>query len=155
MKSISVTQAFANAPPRRPAVLCLRRPGGGTEMVLTEWFTWLNIKRQPMISFSLRRDGGPGLDLAADDPLVLAFPPVEEALKYEKAVRTAESGAQEELPDGVLPVAVRHVRPLVPAGSEVVLRCTLAGAYNYPFKRVRIFNCNLEEALGRAEGDPD
>ncbi|MEI3427681.1 MAG: hypothetical protein V8Q82_00260 [Christensenellales bacterium] len=32
---------------------------------------------------------------------------------------------------------------ILPAGTEIVLRCTLARAYNYPFKKVRIFNCNF------------
>ena len=38
----------------------------------------------------------------------------------------------------------------VPVGSAVALSCTLDGAYNYPFKNIRIFNCNLEDALGEA-----
>ena len=42
---------------------------------------------------------------------------------------------------------------LVPAQTEVILRCTLFGAYNYPFKKTRIFNCNLEKAFALKAGD--
>ena len=151
MKTISVSEAFCSAPPRRPAVLCLKGPRGSTDMILTEWFNWLNFKRQPMISYSMFRSASLGVDLKPGDALVLAFPPVEEAQRYRQGVRTAASGQEKELPEGVHPAAVPGVPVSVPEGREVALCCTLAGAYNYPFKKVRIFNCNLEKALGREE----
>ena len=49
------------------------------------------------------------------------------------------------------PLSLPNVPLPVPGGSEVVLLCTLAGAYNYPFKKVRIFNCNLDKALGNRD----
>jgi len=54
----------------------------------------------------------------------------------------------EELPVGTMSAELEGLNLPVPKGSEVLLQCTLAGAYNYPFKKVRIFNCNLEQALG-------
>ena len=155
MKEISVSEAFSEAPPRSPAVLCLKGPGGSTDIILTEWFTWLNIKRQPMISFSMARNASLGLNLSEGDPLVLAFPPVQDALQYRQGIRTAAEGERKDLPRWVHPAPVPGLPVLVPAESTLVLSCTLAGAYNYPFKKVRIFNCNLERALGGApEGLP-
>ena len=148
MNPISVSEAFSNAPPRSPAVLCLKGPDGATDMILTDWFTWLNIRRNPMISFSMQRNASLGANLKEGDSFVLAFPTTSVALKYKQGVRTAAEGQEKKLPDGVEPVAVDGLPMLIPKNSEVVLRCTLAGAYNYPFKKVRIFNCNLEEALG-------
>ena len=49
MNSITVSQAFSNAPPRSAAVLCVKGDGGSTDLLLTDWFTWLNMKRNPMI----------------------------------------------------------------------------------------------------------
>ncbi|MBR5111039.1 MAG: hypothetical protein IK099_12735 [Clostridia bacterium] len=151
MNTITVSEAFSNAPPRSPAVLCLKGPDGATDMILTDWFTWLNIKRNPMISFSMPKNASLGLNLKEGDAFALAFPLTDEALKYRQGVRTAAEGQERKLPDGVEPIAVEGLEVLVPKGSEVVLRCTLAGAYNYPFKKVRIFNCNLEEAAGNTE----
>lgn len=153
MNPITVTEAFSNAPPRSPCVLCLKGPEGATDMILTDWFTWLNIKRNPMISFSMPRNASLGAGLKEGDAFVLAFPLTKEALKYKQGVRTAAAGQEKALPEGVEPVALEGVPVLVPKGSEVVLRCTLAGAYNYPFKKVRIFNCNLEEALGELKSE--
>ena len=145
MNPISVTDAFGNAPPRSPCVLCMKTAQGYT-LQLTEWFTWLNIRRNPMISFSLPRSAELSKTLREGDYFVLAFPRLEEAKRYREPI-LADAPAQDEdqetetvLEDGL------DVR--TPAGSEVLLRCTLAGAYNYPFKKVRIFNCNLEEARG-------
>ena len=76
---------------------------------------------------------------------LLAFPPAEEALRYRVAVR---ADADAELPVGTVQAPPADFPAPIPKGSEVVLDCTLSGAYNYPFKKVRIFNCNLEEALG-------
>ena len=151
MKSIAIAQAFGGAPPRSVAVLCLRAPNGGVDMIRTEWFTWLNIKRQPMISFTLRRDAAYGPELKAGDAFALAFPPREEAERYLKGVRVAPKGQDAALPEGVSPLSLPNVPLPVPGGSEVVLLCTLAGAYNYPFKKVRIFNCNLDKALGNRD----
>ena len=145
MNTITVSEAFGNAPPRSAAVLCLKGAGGGSDLQMTEWFTWLNIKRNPMISFSLSRGSEISKRLQEGDSLILAFPPLKEAKAYKDAVHT------DPAPDeSVETASVGGIS--VPRGSEVVLRCTLAGAYNYPFKKVRIFNCNLEEALGQPEG---
>ena len=148
MKTITVNEAFGNAPPRSAAVLCLRGPDGSSDMILVEWFTWLNVKRQPMISYSMSRGASLGLSLQEGDPLILAFPPRKVALRYASGIRTAGEGAEKQLPDGIHPSRTDGLEAEIPEESEVVLRCTLAGAYNYPFKKVRIFNCNLEEALG-------
>ena len=155
MQPITPSQAFGIAPPRRPAVLCIKGPDGSTDMIKTEWFTWLNMKRQPMISFSMMRSASLGLNLKVGDALCLAFPPVEEAMLYRNGVRTAYDGKEKTLPEGVVPAQIGGVPVLVPQGSEAVLRCELAGAYNYPFKKVRIFNCNLEEALGNEMEDDE
>lgn len=140
MNTISVSDAFSNAPPRSAAVLCVKREKGRTDMQLAEWFTWLNIKRNPMLSFSLSRANLIGARLKEGDSFVLAFPPLEEAKRYRQLVSADGDTKEPEVTsaDGLW----------VPKGSEVLLLCTLAGAYNYPFKKVRIFNCNLEEAKG-------
>lgn len=151
MKTISIAQAFGAAPPRSAAVLCLRAPNGGTDMILADWFSWLNIKRQPMITYSMPRDASLGAELKDGEPLALAFPPLEEAKRYEKGVRTAPKGQEKALPEGVEPVTLSNVPVEVPAGSRVVLLCTLFSSYRYPFKKVRIFNCNLEKALGERD----
>lgn len=143
MKPVSVNYAFGFAPPRTPCVLCMES-GQGYTLQTTEWFTWLNIKRNPMLSFSMPR-GSEASALKEGDSFVLAFPPAEEALRYPQPVH-AEHGA--ELPTGTILIETEGYRGPIPKGSELLLRCTLAGAYNYPFKKVRIFNCNLEEALG-------
>ena len=143
MNPISVTDAFGNAPPRSPCVLCMKT-AQGFALQLTEWFTWLNIKRNPMLSFSMPR-GGEAAALREGDSFLLAFPPAEEALRFRVS---AQAAFGEELPVGTMSFETDGLTLPVPKGSEVVLHCTLAGAYNYPFKKVRIFNCNLEEALG-------
>ena len=148
MNTIAVSEAFGSAPPRSAAVLCVKGENGRTDMMLTDWFTWLNIRRNPMISFSLHRDAAAGISLQEGDSFVLAFPPLNEAKRYSKTVSVKADEAEENegrKPDTV-PADGTPVR--VPKGSEVLLVCTLAGAYNYPFKKVRIFNCNLEEARG-------
>ena len=147
MNSISVTDAFGNAPPRSPCVLCVPKPVGGTDMVLVESFSWLNIKRNTMLCFSLLRDAPFGRDLREGEPFVLAFPPENLARGYKQGLRlTAED--LEKKPGFLKPDALPAA---IPRGSAVALSCTLAGAYNYPFKKVRIFNCNLEDALGEPE----
>lgn len=153
MEALTVSQAFSIAPPRSTAVLCLKGPGGSTDLITAEWFTWLNIRRQPMISFSMMRTASLGLNLENDDELFLAFPPHQEAALYSAGIRTAQAGQEKKLPEGISLCALPGASVQVPSGSLVVLKCTLAGAYNYPFKKVRIFNCNLEEAQG--EIDPD
>ena len=144
MNSITVSEAFSNAPPRSAAVLCVKGERGRTDLMLTEWFTWLNMKRNPMISFSLPRSAEPGKRLQEGDSFVLAFPLLAEAKRYREGV---SAGGDDANPETVLEEGL-DVR--TPKGSEVLLRCTLAGAYNHPFKKVRIFNCNLEEAKGIA-----
>ena len=146
MNPISVTDAFGNAPPRSPCVLCMKTAQGYT-IQLTEWFTWLNIKRNPMLSFSMPR-GGEAASLREGDRFVLAFPPAEEALRFRQPVHAVQGA---ELPVGTVDAGLEGFPVPVPKGSEVLLDCTLAGAYNYPFKKVRIFNCNLEEALGNQD----
>ena len=138
MKAITVSQAFSNAPPRSAAVLCVKGKTGGTTLVLTDWFTWLNITRNPMLSFSLPRSSELGKALREGDSFVLAFPKREEAAGYREPVSPEAKGADLPEWEGIQ----------VPEGSQVLLRCTLAGAFNYLFKKVRIFNCNLEEAAG-------
>ena len=144
MNPISVNDAFGNAPPRSPCVLCMKGEKGSFVLQMTEWFTWLNIKRNPMLSFSMPR-GSEATGLREGDHFVLAFPPAEEVLRYRQPVR-AEQGT--EPPVGTVSAELDGLTIPVPRGSEVLLHCTLAGAYNYPFKKVRIFNCNLEEARG-------
>ena len=87
-----------------------------------------------------------GLDLQENDELYLAFPEPRavEGFKAGLHARPAPEGQEDETDSRVtnqygLPV-------ILPAGTEIVLRCTLAHAYNYPFKKVRIFNCNFEDA---------
>ena len=143
MKELTPSQAFNIAPPRRPAVLCVQGKDGMTGMMKTEWFSWLNMKNQPMLSFSIARDAG--FDLREDDKLYLTFPPVEEAQTYRKgAYAPMENG---KLPGGMQTRKVNALPVVIPAGAELVLCCTLAYAYNYPFGKVRIHNCNLDEAL--------
>lgn len=155
MKSMSVTEAFGAAPPRSAAVLCVAGPNGSSDLILTDWFTWLNIKRQPMISFSMPRNASLGLDIQNGDRLVLAFPPLETAKKYRQGVRTAAQGQEKMLPEGVHLCALKDSPILIPAESETALQCTLENAYNFfPFKKVRIFNCNLEEALAAETASP-
>ena len=77
MNTITVSEAFGNAPPRSAAVLCLKVAGGGSDLQMTEWFTWLNIKRNPMISFSLSRGSEISKRLQEGDSLILAFPPLK------------------------------------------------------------------------------
>ena len=143
MNPISVLDAFGSAPPRSPCVLCMKTPQGFT-LQLTEWFSWLNIKRNPMLSFSMPR-GGDAAGLREGDSFLLAFPPAEEARRFRVP---AQAPADAEPPAGTIAAEAGGFRALIPKGSEILLRCTLSGAYNYPFKNVRIFNCNLEEALG-------
>ncbi len=146
MNPISVIDAFGNAPPNSPCVLCMKTAQGYT-IQLTEWFTWLNIKHNPMLSFSMPR-GGEAASLREGDSFLLAFPPAEEALHFRVPVHAA---ADAELPVGTIMEESDGFRAPIPKGSEVLLCCSLAGAYNYPFKKVRIFNCNLEQALGLPE----
>ena len=150
MKTITPQEAFGIAVPRRPAVLCIKGPEGSTDMIMTEWFNWLNMKRQPMITYAMNRGASLGVGLQTDDALFLAFPPVKTALKYQQGYRT---GPYKPLPEGVEPCAVPGIPVQVPAGSEAVLCCTLFSAYNYPFKKTRIFNCNLEKAVALKPGD--
>ena len=143
MNPISVTDAFGLAPPRSPCVLCMKT-AQGFMIQLTEWFTWLNLKHNPMLSFSMPR-GGEAAELREGDVLLLSFPPEEEALRFRLPVYVIPDT---ELPAGTIMAGTGGFHVPIPKGSETVLDCTLSGAYNYPFKKVRIFNCNLELALG-------
>lgn len=153
MKTITEREAFCIAVPRRPAVLCIRGNDGGTDMIMTEWFNWLNLKRQPMISYALNRGAGVGVKLETEQELYLAFPPVDTALKYREGVHCSQIPGASPLPEGIEPCAVSGMPVMIPAGSEAVLRCTVFNAYNYPFKKTRIFNCNLERAIALKPGD--
>lgn len=82
------------------------------------------------------------MSLRTGDGLTLAFPPVGQTALYQEGLCIGEG--EENLPQGV----IREADLLLPEGSQVVLRCSLSNAYNYPFKNVRIYNCDLEEALG-------
>lgn len=139
---LSPYEAFEIAAPRRPAVLCIKR-GEATEMIATDWFTWLNMKNQPMISYAMQRSAAMGMDLRADDELYLAFPAMQDVEKYEKGI-LAKPGEQS---DAVRVVSAQGLPVMIPAGCDVVIKCTLHRAYNYPFKKVRIFNCNFEDAV--------
>ena len=78
---------------------------------------------------------------------MLAFPPENLARGYKQGLRLSAEDLEKKpgfLKLDALPAAI-------PKGSAVALSCTLAGAYNYPFKKVRIFNCNLEDAQGEPE----
>lgn len=154
MKTTAVSEAFSNAPPQSAAVLCVEGEKGRTDMVLADWFTWLNIKRNPMISFSLPRNAAMSARLRPGDSLVLAFPLPAEAKRYQQAV-SVETNDAEQTSGQPETIMVEGISVRVPGSSGVLLRCTLAGAYNYPFKKVRIFNCNLEEALGSTNSMPD
>ena len=92
MISITPSQAFGNAPPRRPAVLCIKGPDGSTDMIMTQWFSWLNMKRNPMISYAMETTVSLGLNVKDSDEIYLAFPPVKDALLYKAGVRTAYEG---------------------------------------------------------------
>ncbi|MBQ6564039.1 MAG: hypothetical protein IJL88_09005 [Clostridia bacterium] len=151
MKILSVNQAFGMAPPRRPAVLCIAGPDGSTDMVMTQWFNWLNLKHNPMISYAMETTLGLGQNVKNNDTVYLAFPPVKEALRYKAGIRTARDGETKELPEDIVPRALPDIPVLVPEGTEAVLKCTIEGFYKYPFKKVRIYNCNLEEAQGEME----
>lgn len=139
------SEAFQIAVPRRPAVLCLKR-GKATEMIATNWFTWLNLKNQPMISYAMERSAEFGLDLKSNDKLYLAFPAREEAEKYKGGLKALPGQGEAEGEDPQ-PICMENLPVMVPVGSEIVLKCTLVRAYNYPFKKVRIFNCNFEGAV--------
>lgn len=142
---LAPSEAFQIALPRRPAVLCLKR-GETTELIAVSWFTWLNMKHQPMISYAMERSANMGLDLSAGDELYLAFPSPKEAVKYQKGLK-ASPGEDAQGDEAACPVRSGKLPLLIPAGSDIVLKCTLDRAYNYPFKKVRIFNCNFEEAV--------
>ena len=132
---LSPSEAFQIAVPRRPAVLCLKR-GEETQLIAVSWFTWLNMRRQPMISYAMERSAA--LGLAFPEPRAV------EGFKAGLHARPAPKGQEDETDSRV---TSQHGLPVIlPAGTEIVLRCTLARAYNYPFKKVRIFNCNFEDA---------
>lgn len=147
MRNLTVMDAFAQAFPRRPAVLCTLNADGSTDMVATEWFNWLNTKNQPMISYAMLRTSSLGLGIEREDALYLAFPPMKDVHAYKAGVRTAARGKEKTLPQNVHPVSLPEIPVLVPDGCEAVIQCTLASAYNYPFGKVRIFNCNFEDAF--------
>lgn len=140
---LSAIEAFNIALPRRPAVLCIARTDS-TDMIAVSWFTWLNMKRQPMLSFALERNSKLGLDIDSGDELYLLFAAAKEVEKYKNGIK-ASNNTDNNLP--AIPISTHALPIKIPASSDIALRCTLAGAYNYPFKKVRIFNCNFEEAI--------
>ncbi len=148
MKTITVPQAFGIAVPRRPAVLCIKGPDGTTDMIMTHWFNWLNLKRNPMITYAMETTVSLGLNVSEKDTVYLAFPPVKDALLYKAGIRTARKADPETLPEGIDTELLHGVPVLVPRGSQAVLQCTVTGSYKYPFKKVRIYHCDLEEARG-------
>ena len=145
---LSSSEAFQIAYPRRPAVLCLKR-GDRTEMIAADWFTWLNMRHQPMISYAMKRSASLGLDVEEGDELYLAFPSPKEAEKYQSGLRAVPTQSDED--KGAHPVCAGNLPVMIPAGSDVVLKCTLSRAYNFPFKKVRIFNCDFEGAVKPAK----
>lgn len=151
MKQLTVQDAFQIARPRRAAVLCIKGKDGGTDMILAQWFTWLNFHRQPMISYALDRRIEFGLSAQEGQKLCLAFLPAQGARDYADGVHVCASGESAKLPKGVSLAAPPELPMQIPAGCEAVLECTLAGAYNYPFRKTRIFNCNLDNAYGADE----
>lgn|GEM_PF-1358100 len=148
MEPISVSHAFASAPPRHPAVLCVKGPDNSTDMIMTQWFTWLNIKRNPMISYAMETTANLGLNVEENTHVYLAFPPVHTALLYKAGVRTASEGKSKEYPSGIEPIKIPNVPVEIPRESETVLHISIAGSYKYPFRKIRIYNCSLEEAFG-------
>lgn len=94
---LSPSEAFQIAVPRRPAVLCLKR-GEETQLIAVSWFTWLNMRRQPMISYAMERSAALGLDLQENDELYLAFPEPRavEGFKAGLHARPAPEGQEDE-----------------------------------------------------------
>ena len=62
---LSPSEAFQIAVPRRPAVLCLKR-GEETQLIAVSWFTWLNMRNQPMISLRHGAQRRPGAGFAGE-----------------------------------------------------------------------------------------
>lgn len=153
MQACSPDRAFGIAQPRRPAVLCLPGPDGSTDLITVQWFNWLNLRRNPMVTYAMETTASLGLNVQDDSTVYLAFPSVEEAVKYKSGIRTAYAGKTKALSAGIEPVSIPEVPVLVPSGTEAVLRCEIAGSYKYPFKKVRIYNCNLVEAFCATDGD--
>ena len=152
MITITVSEAFGNAPPRSAAVLCVKGNDGRTNLMLADWFTWLNIKRNPMISFSLPRGAEIGKSLREGDAFVLAFPPLKEAKRYQAGVsagaeETGENAGREPVSlhglglardDKVNKVFVFPDIALEPGGFALVYcdgaaSATLAGELHAPF----------------------
>ena len=146
MKTISAEEAFAACPPSSHPVLCRAISSDRTELILLPWFTWLNTKRQPMLSFSLERTSPVCSDLKRGDTFYLAFLPDEIALNYREGYRTAEKGVLKRLPESVELMQPEEMPLQVPAETRYLFRCGLSHAYNYPFSKTRIFNCDLSEA---------
>lgn len=94
---LSPSEAFQIAVPRRPAVLCLKR-GEETQLIAVNWFTWLNMRNQPMISYAMERSAAMGLDLQENDELYLAFPEPRavEGFKAGLHARPAPEGQEDE-----------------------------------------------------------
>ncbi len=141
---LSPSEAFQTAVPHRPAVLCIKR-GEETQLISVSWFTWLNMRNQPMISYAMERSAAMGLDLESGDELYLAFPDSHSVSNFKSGLRARPrpDDAEDEADSRVMTHPALPV--ILPAGTEIVLRCTLSRAYNFPFKKVRIFNCNYED----------
>ncbi len=141
---MTASEAFHIAVPRSPAVLCLPHDGD-TELIAVDWFTWLNLTHQPMLSYAMQRSARYGLELKSGDELYLAFPSAKETALFKSGICASPDALQDG--SGKTPAVRACGSVLVPSGSEIVLKCTLSRAYNFPFKKVRIFNCNFEEAV--------
>ena len=138
MKELTVNDAFGMVPPRSAAFLCLPGKDGGTDIIGVPWFTWLNTKHNPMLSFSLDSREEMGERLQNGESLYLAFPESKPAAEPQKTHLPPEETA------GELPVRW-------PEGACAVFCCKLANKYKYPFKKVRIFNCDLDTAYSLKE----
>lgn len=134
MKELSVKEAFSAVPPRSAGVLCVQAEDGGTDVIALKWFTWLNIRHNPMLSFALDSGAEPGKRLEHGDKLYLFFAEEKKTEDYAEPRRLPGPESPGEWP-------VRF-----PDGMRVAFSCTLENKYKYPFKKVRIFNCDLDAA---------
>ena len=132
MNEIPIMQAFSLAPPRSFPTLFLTRRDGRPDRIAVDWFNWLNMKRQPMLTFAVDKNIGKEIALNEDEKFALVFPSQDPAAPRE----TKQTVRIPDFPEAG------------PDNAGAVLICTLSNAYNVPFGKARIFNCNLETAWG-------
>jgi len=125
LEEVSIQESFSRSQPGSSAVLCIKRNSSETEMVAVDWFSWLNMRHQPMLSCAVKKDALSGVKLSADDELILAVVPGA-------GPETDRNGAQ-----------LDDLSMRVPRNATLIFQCTVFGQYNYPFKKVRIINLNL------------